>query len=123
MSNETPITTPSTSEDLEQLPLPPLPPEIKLPTDKVTVLNVDEMKPNSIVLIKVEAENPVHKMAVAPLFQKLLSPYGPKLREKNITIMLMTTKESLEIISEAEMNRAGWQKKEKSLIINPYQKS
>lgn len=100
-----------------------LSPEIKLPTDKVTIINVDEIKSNSIVIIKVEAESPTHKMAVAPMFQKLLSPYGPKLREKNVTIMLMTTKESLEVVSEAEMNRAGWEKKSKSLIISPYQKS
>lgn len=94
-------------------------PEVKLPTDKVTVLNVDDIKPNSILIINVDVESPVHKMAVAPVFSKLLAPYANTLREKKVTVMLMTLNESINTITEEEMNRAGWHKKEESLIIKP----
>lgn len=117
MSDEKEITVPTPQPEEE------LNPEIQLPTDKVTVINVNEIKDNSILIVKIDVPSPMHKMAVAPTFAKLLSPYGPKLREKNVTVMLMLATESIDIISEEEMNRAGWEKKEKSLIIKPFQKS
>jgi hypothetical protein len=101
---------------------PTLSPEVKLPTDKVTIINIDDIKPNSILLIKIDVETPIQKMAVAPAFSKLISPHGPKLREKNVTVMLMTSKETIEVVSEDEMNAAGWERKAKSLIINPFSK-
>lgn len=115
MSNEKEINE-VPQEDMDMLP------EVKLPTDKVTVINLNTIQPNSILVIKIDVPSPLHKMAVAPSFAKLLQPHGKKLREKNVTIMLMTTKEDLSIITEEEMNRAGWEKKDKSLIINPFQK-
>ncbi|HOS16040.1 MAG TPA: hypothetical protein PKX15_03350 [Bacteroidales bacterium] len=94
--------------------------EITLPTDNVTVINVNELKNNSILIIKVDAPTPGHKMMIAPAFQKLLQPYGPAFKEKNITVMLMTTKEDLTVVTEEEMAAAGWEKKDKSVIINPF---
>lgn len=102
--------------------LPPLDPEVKIPGDKVTVINIDELKPNSVIVINVDVNGPLQKMAVAPAFSKLLSPYINILKEKRITVMLLTTKETMEIITEEEMNASGWERKEKSLIINPFGK-
>jgi hypothetical protein len=36
--------------------------------------------------------------------------------------MLMTLHENINLISEEEMANAGWEKKAKSLIINPFAK-
>lgn len=104
--------------------LPPEAPpsEIQLPADKVSTINIDEIKPNTILCINVAVDNPVQKMAVAPIFSKLLAPYAPKLREKGVTVMLMSLNESINLISEAEMNAAGWEKKQKSIIINPFER-
>lgn len=110
----------STSQ--EGVMLPPADNQVTLPTDKVTVINVDEIKPNSILIINVDVDSPVQKMAIAPVFGKLLSPYTTKLREKGVTVMLMSLHENINLISEEEMNKAGWEKKTKSLIINPFQK-
>ena len=107
----------------QQVPLTPEPPsEIMLPpqTTKAVTLNMDDIKPNSILVINIDVENPIQKMAVAPVFSKLLAPYAAKLREKGVTVMLMTLNENINIISEEEMNAAGWEKKGKSLIINPF---
>ena len=106
--------------------LPPETPpsEITLPpqTTKAVTINIDDIKPNSILTINIDVENPIQKMAVAPVFSKLLAPYAAKLREKGVTVMLMTLHENINLISEEEMNAAGWEKKEKSLIIKPFSK-
>jgi hypothetical protein len=107
----------------QQTPPTPEPPStIALPpeTIKAVTLNMDDIKPNSILVINIDVENPIQKMAVAPVFSKLLAPYAAKLREKGVTVMLMTLNENINLISEEEMNNAGWEKKAKSLIIKPF---
>ena len=63
---------------------------------------------------------PAQKIAVSPSFAKLFSPYSTILKEKHISVMLLSLKETIHSISEEEMNNDGWFKKEKSAIINPY---
>lgn len=109
--------------NLENVPVPDQRTgEINLPTDKVTIIKVDDLVPNSILIITIDVESPVEKMAIAPVFSKLLAPYAKDLRAKNVTVMLMTTHENINAISEVEMNKAGWIKESKSLIISPYAK-
>ena len=96
--------------------------ELTIPSDDVTVLNVDELKPNSVLVIKLDVASPEEKMAVLPSFAKLINPYAQTLRDKRVTVMIMSKAESIDSIPEAEMNKAGWFKKEKSVIINPYEK-
>ena len=103
-------------------PETPTPSELQLPADRVTTINVDDIKPNSILVINIDVDGPMQKMAVAPVFSKLLAPYAAKLREKGVTVMLMTLHENINLISEEEMQNAGWEKKAKSLIINPFSK-
>ncbi len=105
-----------TNQPIEQLPTR----EIKLPVENVTIINVDELKPNSVILINIDVNTPAQKNAVSPSFAKLFSPYSKELKEKNISIMLLSLKETIKSISEEEMNSDGWFKKEKSAIINPY---
>ena len=101
-------------------PAAPEPPRtFNLPTDKVTTINMDEVKENSVLIITINVAGPEEKMAVAPVFSKLLAPYAVELRKKHVTVMLMTANENLTNITEAEMNAAGWHKKEESLIITP----
>jgi hypothetical protein len=101
---------------------PTLPPsELQLPADKVTTINVGDIKPNSILIVHVDVP-PELKGAVAPSIAKLLSPFTKILREKCVTVMIMSPHESIELIPEEVMSNAGWEKKAKSLIINPFSK-
>ena len=100
----------------------PPPRDISLPTDKICVINIDELKPNSVLVIQINVNGPHEKMAVAPVFSKLLAPYANELRSKRITVMLMTANESITTIAEEEMNMSGWFKKEELLIITPDKK-
>jgi len=115
MSNEAENTTPVPA------PQPPTT-HVGLPAEKVVVLNLDDVKPNSILVINVNIESPEEKMALAPVFARLLSPFSNILREKRVSVMLMSKNENINIVSEEDMNAAGWFKKEKSLIINPFDK-
>ena len=115
-------------QSLQQPQIPMVPTEtpkssiVNLPAKNIVSINVDKIKPNTILVITINVNAPAQKMAVAPVFWKLLAPYAAKLREKSVTLMLMTIGENINLISEEEMNAAGWFKKEKSLIINPFQK-
>jgi hypothetical protein len=101
----------------------PEPPSVvDVPAAKVTQINIDDIKPNTILIINIAVDSPEQKMAVAPVFGKLLAPFAKKLKEKGVTVMLMALNESITQISETEMNVAGWEKKEKSLIIKPFDK-
>ena len=95
---------------------------IELPAEKITILNIDDIKPNSILVINVNISTPEEKIALAPIFSRLLAPFANTLREKRVSVMLMSLNENINLISEEEMNAAGWEKKGKSLIINPFGK-
>lgn len=100
---------------------PPLPQEIKVEAAQSCVtINMDEIPKNSVLIIKLNVNNPEEKMAVLPTIAKLFVPYKDILREKSVTVMMIGAAESIDIIPEAEMNKAGWHKKEQSLIINPF---
>jgi len=98
------------------------PSTVNLPAEKITQLSIDDIKPNSILIINVDVSSPEEKMALAPVFARLLSPFTNILREKKVSVMLMRLNENINQISEEDMNAAGWFKKEKSLIINPFDK-
>lgn len=117
------MSQPQAQQQPLQPEVPQTPPStLELPAENISTINVDEIKPNTILVINVQVDSPVQKMAVAPVFSKLLAPYAAKLREKGVTVMLMSLHENINLISEEEMNNAGWFKKEKSLIINPFDK-
>jgi hypothetical protein len=74
------------------------------------------------MIINVAVSSPAQKMAVAPIFTKLLAPYAMDLKQKHITVMLMAVGESIDLVTKEDMEAAGWFKKEKSLILNPFEK-
>ena len=96
------------------------PSELQLPADKVTTINIDDIKPNSILVINVDID-PEQKRAVVAPIAKLLSPFATQLREKCVTVMIMARNEGIDIVPESQMNNAGWEKKSKSLIIKPFE--
>ena len=104
----------NTAETVNEVTLPP--------GTKEMSINIDDLKPNTILAIYLDVESPEEKMMAAPTFAKLFNPYAKQLREKKISVMLLTTNEKIDLVSEDEMNQMGWFKKEKSLIINPYAK-
>lgn len=95
---------------------------VDIPCDKVTSICINDIKPNTMMIIHVNAPTQVQKIKFYETLQSLLSPFKEILKEKKVTVVVMGITETIEMIPEDQMNNAGWFKKEASLIINPYNK-
>lgn len=98
----------------------PPPTSVELPTaaEKV-VVNFDELKPNSVVVIKIAATGMQQRFAASQQIAMALRPLTPLAKEKGIVFILMGTNESIETVDEDSMRELGWVKKDPSLIIVP----
>lgn len=72
---------------------------------------IDDIPKNSFLIIRVDVAGPMEKNLAAKGIIPELMKYKLMFREKNITLMIMTPKEGLEVLTEEEMNQAGWIKK------------
>jgi len=75
-------------------------------------LCLEELPKNSFLVIRVDVAGPMEKMAASSDIARGLARYTHILQEKRVTVMVMTPKESISILTEGEMNQAGWVRKE-----------
>lgn len=106
--------------------------ELKPPTDTPSpllsqlvewgqTLDIDNIPFNSVILIKLNVTDPTHATQMQQaIAQQVLFPRNEKLKEKKACILFMETGDDISIMTEKEMNQAGWEKKDKPLIITPY---
>lgn len=86
-------------------------------------LDFDNVKENSVVLIKVCVDDPFHlQMMQNVIVKQVLNPRIEKLKEKKVCVLFMRAGDDISIMDEDDMSRAGWTKTNKSLIINPFGK-
>jgi len=76
-------------------------------------LSVDDIPNNSFLVVRVDVSGPMEKMVAANDLLKLIQPYKDILAQKNVSLMVFTPKEGFEVLTEDEMNMAGWVRKEK----------
>lgn len=99
----------------------PAPTKAELPVaTKLVVFNIDELKPNSVIIIKIDPEGQQQRRAASQQIAMALRPLMEKIREKNLSIIVMGTNEGMEILDEEQMKILGWEKKDQSRIITPY---
>jgi hypothetical protein len=83
-------------------------------------IEFDKVTDNSVLIVKINVEDEEYsrhfQMAVV---KHVLEPRFQILKEKKVTVLFMTHRDDISIISENDMNKAGWVKKEQSLIIRP----
>lgn len=85
-------------------------------------LNFDELKDNSVLLVKVNSDDPQYSNGFQMgVIRHVLEPRAKLLKEKKVTVLFMSDKDDLSILSEEEMKEAGWTKKDKPLIITSEQ--
>jgi hypothetical protein len=92
--------------------------------DKIELKSIDleSMKKNSVLVVKLDASNPYHAAQVQhSLVKYILEPRSETLRNKAISVLFMAHDDDIDILQEEDMNRAGWVKKDKPLIITPNQ--
>jgi hypothetical protein len=83
----------------------------------VTTINLEELKSNSVVVIKIAPEGMQQRMAATQQIAMALRPLREQIQAKNIAFIVMGTGEGMEVVDEEQMKQLGWEKKEKSRII------
>ena len=81
-------------------------------------LDVDSIPQNAVIVIKLDVDNPVRANIMAQIItNQVLQPRTEILKEKHVCVLFLGANDSIDILTEAEMNKAGWEKKEPSRII------
>jgi len=124
-SQEHGIVWKSTAGDLMGgTPTPPGNPPPPILSDMVKLgntIDMDAIKPNSVMVIKISPKNPYQAAGLQKgIIEMVLTPRAETLKDKKLTVLFMATEDSIELISPEEMEDAGWVKKDKPLIINPF---
>lgn len=96
----------------------PVDPVVKLPpATEVVTINLEELKSNSVVVIKIAPEGMQQRMAATQQIAMALRPLREQIQAKNIAFIVMGTGEGMEVVDEDQMKELGWEKKEKPRII------
>jgi hypothetical protein len=81
-------------------------------------MDFDNLPQNAVVLIKLDVKDPFRvQMMQQVIAKKVLEPRFEKLKEKHICILFMQAGDDISVMTESEMNKAGWIKT--GLIIPP----
>ncbi len=79
------------------------------------IIEVDSLKPNSVVIFRVGKPD----KAIVNALQNFISMYGDILQEKKCSLLVLGKDADLEVLDEKEMNKAGWERKKQSNLILP----
>ena len=84
------------------------------------LMDFDAIQPNSVLLVKVNSDDPEYSHGFQMgVIRHILEPRFKMLKEKKVTVLFMTDKDDISILTEADMAKAGWVRKEPGLIIKP----
>jgi hypothetical protein len=75
---------------------------------RLEVLSLEEVPDNSFVIIRVDVAGPMEKYLAANGIIKELNKYRELFSRKKLTIITLTPKEDIGILTEPEMNQIGW---------------
>ncbi len=77
------------------------------------ILNVSSLKDNDVVFFKIKELTP----GLASVIKAFSERYGKTLKERGISIMIISEDVKIEVLDEKEMNRVGWYKKGKIITL------
>lgn len=81
-------------------------------------IDFDNLPLNAVVLIKLNVNDPLRYTMLQRAIQKqVLEPRIETLKEKRICILFLQSDDDISVMTEEDMNQAGWEKKEKNRII------
>lgn len=73
---------------------------------------------NAVVMIKLNVNDAMRvQMMQRAIAKQVLEPRIETLKKKRVCILFMQTGDDISVMTEEEMGKAGWEKKEKSRII------
>lgn len=103
-------TTPVSETNTPSLPKIPVE-ELDMKIGKV--IQMSDIKENSILLLKVTRPSPL----IVQALERIVELFGKELEEKKCGLLIMGPGTDLDMVDEATMNSIGWVKKEQSRII------
>jgi hypothetical protein len=82
-------------------------------------LDFDKAPRNSVLVVKVSGKDTEYATKLQlGVFKYIIEPRLQLCKEKNLTVLFMCREDSIELLSETDMNKAGWLKRESSTIID-----
>lgn len=86
--------------------------------DMGKAIDLENVPEKSVLVVKINTDNPIHAQTMQQgIVRQILEPRFKLLKEKKITVLFMSSMDDLTVITEQDMERAGWYKKEPSRII------
>ena len=83
-----------------------------------TVLDLKNMEPKSVIVLRIGGDAG-HKMRMHQAFVRFVQSKGDLFKQKELTVMFLEPGDYIDVLTEEDMDKAGWVKKDKSLIITP----
>jgi len=106
------------SPDGCQPPTEPAPPLLESIVKWGNIVDFDNLPKNAVVLIKLNVQDPMRvQMMQRAIAKQVLEPRAEKLKANRTCILFMQSDDDISIMTEEDMNKAGWEKKDKKLII------
>ncbi len=82
------------------------------------IIDFDNLPKNAVVLIKLNVQDPLRvQMMQRAIAKQVLEPRAEKLKANRTCILFMQSDDDISIMTEDDMKKAGWEKKDKPLII------
>lgn len=83
-------------------------------------MDFDTIPKNAVVLIKLNVQDPMRvQMMQRAVATQVLQPRIEKLKQNSVCVLFMQSDDDISVMTEEEMGKAGWEKKDKKLIITP----
>jgi len=81
---------------------------------KLKVLSLDELPEHSFIVLTVDVPGPMEKYQASDSIVGKLNEHKNIFKDRKLTLIVMTTKETIDILTEEEMNQIGWFRKKLS---------
>jgi len=83
-------------------------------------LDIDNLPENSVLCIKINVDNTeyAHNFQMG-IVRQVLEPRFDKLKEKHVTVLFLSSKDDISVLTEKDMEVSGWIRREPSRIIIP----
>lgn len=77
------------------------------------IIPLESLEKNTVIAFRINPNNINFILSIPMLCKKYEAP----LKEKNISILILSPDDKIETLDEKNMNRLGWEKKDKKAII------
>ena len=109
---------PSNQSPETKVSQPATPPLLESLVQWGKTFDFDNLKKNSVIIIKLDISDPIRTQMMQRIIAKqVLEPRVEKLKANQVCVLFIQSGDDISVLSEEDMNAAGWEKKDKPRII------